>query len=953
VQMKSTFFNSFAIQNLSLVITESFILSLIQNVAILLVVGIIYDYFLKIKKSGRLIIKILTGLLVGFIGTVLVLTPCILSPGVVINFSSILLLVSGLFFGPVSTTIALISVCAGTLIFKNAVIGVEMTCIISSGITGILWHHFKPLWQNKKEIFQLTGLGIFLPLILLGSTTFFSEGLHTNKLLSFFIPILLLFPLVSISVGKYMIYLYNSRVNNDSNNLSKEQWLFALEGSGEGVWEWNRQTNDVLYSKQWKLMLGYKENELQNSYKVWDKLLHPDDREFVYSTMNNYLKGGILNYEIEYRLLCKNGTYKWIFSHGKVISRDENGKPIRFIGTHKDISDRKEKELLLTHERYLVDSLLKYTSESIYFKDLESRFIRVNDFTARNMDCECAQLIGKTDFDFYTKEFAEITYQQEQEIVRTGIPLSIEEIGRRKDGKVIWSLTNKMPLRDVNNNIIGTFGISIDITKIKEKELLLEQEQNFINSLLKHTTESIYFKDLDSKFIRVNEQSALNFGCEKATDLIGKSDADFFTAEFSDNTLKQEQHIIKTGEPLSIIEKGVLKNGKEVWGLTNRMPYRNFKGDIIGTFGISIDITEMKEKELMLDHERYLVDSLLKNTPESIFFKDLNGLFIRVNDETVKNIGCNDISQVIGKSDFDFYSNEFATSTLLMEREVIRTGKPVNVEERGIRKDGLVVWGWTNKMPLRDKNGNIIGIFGISIDITKRKHAEEALKESQNELKNFAAHLQIVREEERVLLAREIHDELGQILIALKIDMGMLKRNVLIHTQNEFKENTQVEFVKVFDVLDKTIKTTRKIMTGLRSEVLELVGVLEAMNMYSIEYSERYHIHSKFRTGESDINIDSQKSIALYRIFQEALTNVAKHARATEVIIDFNIVDNKIILKIEDNGIGINKKVKVKTDSYGMIGMKERVYLLDGKISITGQPGKGTTVLVEMPYKTI
>jgi len=182
-----------------------------------------------------------------------------------------------------------------------------------------------------------------------------------------------------------------------------------------------------------------------------------------------------------------------------------------------------------------------------------------------------------------------------------------------------------MPLRDVDNNIIGTFGISIDITEMKEKELLLEHERYLIDSLLKYTTESIYFKDLDSKFIRVNSQSARNMGSENVMDVIGKSDADFFTEEFSNNTLKQEQQIIQTGEPISVVEKGVLKNGKEVWGLTKRMPLRNLDGSIIGTFGISIDVTEMKEKELMLEHERYLVDSLLKNTPESIFFKDLEG----------------------------------------------------------------------------------------------------------------------------------------------------------------------------------------------------------------------------------------------------------------------------------------------------------------------------------------
>jgi len=241
-------------------------------------------------------------------------------------------------------------------------------------------------------------------------------------------------------------------------------------------------------------------------------------------------------------------------------------------------------------------------------------------------------------------------------------------------------------------------------------------------------------------------------------------------------------------------------------------------------------------------------------------------------------------------------------------------------------------------------------VIAMVRNITNRKLIENSLKSSQEELKNFAAHLQSVREEERVLLAREIHDELGQILVALKIDLGIFKQKVFKSIQKDASQEISVKFEQLFDLVDKTLKTTRKIMTGLRPEVLELVGISEAAKLYTKEFANRYQIDCQFNTHVTDIIVDSQQSIALFRILQEALTNIAKHAKATQVIVNLNVVDEKIVLEISDNGIGIDKNIKVRQDSYGLIGMKERVYLLDGKISITGQSGKGTAVVVEMPY---
>ena len=238
----------------------------------------------------------------------------------------------------------------------------------------------------------------------------------------------------------------------------------------------------------------------------------------------------------------------------------------------------------------------------------------------------------------------------------------------------------------------------------------------------------------------------------------------------------------------------------------------------------------------------------------------------------------------------------------------------------------------------------------FNLDTTKQKRAEEALKNSQQKLKLFAAHLQNIREEERKDLAREIHDDLGQILVAMKIDLGFMKQKVLKNIDLAFLEDITTKFDYLFNLLDNTIKTSRRIMTGLRPEALELLGFVEATRLYAIDFQERHRVTCQFESPISKLKINSQQSIAFFRILQEALTNIAKHAKATVVKIQLRNQNNKLIMEIIDNGIGFDENQKIKHDSYGLIGMRERIFLLKGELIISGKLGKGTSVRVDMPY---
>jgi len=226
------------------------------------------------------------------------------------------------------------------------------------------------------------------------------------------------------------------------------------------------------------------------------------------------------------------------------------------------------------------------------------------------------------------------------------------------------------------------------------------------------------------------------------------------------------------------------------------------------------------------------------------------------------------------------------------------------------------------------------------------------LNNSQQELRNFATHIQHVREEEKLSLSREIHDDLGQILVALKIDLGLFERKLSKGIENTTSEELLSQLNGLSNLVDKTIKSARRIINGLRPELIELLGLEEACKSYLRDFEETHHINSGFESTIMHLNIDLEKSVALFRIFQEVLNNIIKHAKATLVTVQLSNPAGKLVFQVVDNGVGFDENHQSRQDSYGLIGMKERVFLLEGKLFITSKVGQGTSIRVEIPYSS-
>jgi two-component system, sensor histidine kinase and response regulator len=283
---------------------------------------------------------------------------------------------------------------------------------------------------------------------------------------------------------------------------------------------------------------------------------------------------------------------------------------------------RVEKDLI--QEQSLFNSILNNLPDHIYFKDREGCFIRINKSMAQSLNLnDPAQAIGKKDSDFFTKEHSKQAFEDEQSIFRTRQPLTTEEKETYPDRPYTWVSSIKMPLQDKDGNIIGTFGITRDITKAKMAEEELMKSEILNRTLIQHLPHRIFVKDPDSKYILCNEIYSKDLGINPK-DIVGKNDLDFFTRELSEKFRKDDQAVISKGVQQEFEEKYSIAN-QERWTHVNKVPYRDANGKIVGVLGIFEDITERKhrDEEILLKNELLEVMNAEKDKFFSIIAHDL------------------------------------------------------------------------------------------------------------------------------------------------------------------------------------------------------------------------------------------------------------------------------------------------------------------------------------------
>lgn len=251
--------------------------------------------------------------------------------------------------------------------------------------------------------------------------------------------------------------------------------------------------------------------------------------------------------------------------------------------------------------------------------------------------------------------------------------------------------------------------------------------------------------------------------------------------------------------------------------------------------------------------------------------------------------------------------------------------------------------------PVRNDEDAIIGRAVVFRDITARRQAEDELRMSREQLRALAAHLQSIREEERKRIAREVHDELGQMLTALKMDLAWMEKRLNGVVDAAVRQPLEGRARSMCELLAEMVKTVRRISSELRPGVLDDLGLVSAMEWQAREWEGRTGIKCGVISTLNETAVSPEQGTALFRIFQESLTNVARHAQATSVTARLGLDQDWLVLEMQDDGRGITPEEQRRARSFGLLGMKERAALLGGELVVEGTPGVGTRVRVRVP----
>ena len=350
--------------------------------------------------------------------------------------------------------------------------------------------------------------------------------------------------------------------------------------------------------------------------------------------------------------------------------------------------------------------------------------------------------------------------------------------------------------------------------------------------------------------------------------------------------------------------------------------------------GLSIyfrDITEKKKAEEEITESELNYRSLFEQASDAIFITGTDFNFIDINTSGCKLTGYSKDEFIkLTPNDLVFKEDLKANP---FKKDQLKSGKTFSYERRLKRKDGTAVAVEANTKFLLD--GRVVTFVR---DITDRKKAEEEILQKNNELKALAAYLQNIREEERKEIARELHDELGQQLAAIKIDAKWLNKRIV--DDDSIKNRTDEMLLQI----DETIKTIRKITSELRPEILDELGLNTALEWKVNKFFNHTNIRCNLHNELGELTLTPKTAINVYRIIQESLINIAKHSEATEVNIHLKVENKNLIILISDNGKGFDSEKIKQKKSFGLIGMKERAEMIGGTIQIVSEQGKGTLV---------
>ncbi|HXB45504.1 MAG TPA: PAS domain S-box protein [Puia sp.] len=695
------------------------------------------------------------------------------------------------------------------------------------------------------------------------------------------------------------------------------------------------------FNQRWLDFVGLSLEDL-SGWK-WTAAIHPEDVATMVERWRTALARGE-PYDHEARVRRADGEYRWMV-HREVPLRDEQGTILKWYAYSIDIEDRKRVEdaLRQSDERFaaFMDNLPGYA----WMKDLQGHYVYVNEMVK---GLPRYRSLGKTDEQIWPADLAAEYRANDQQVITAKKALhTLEHF--QVEGKHRYMAGSKFPILDKTGDVALVGGVGVDITERIEAEEAVRRSEEHLRLVI-DTIPIMAWSTRPDGIVNFLNQRWLDYSGLSLEQYVKDPNGPIHPEDIP--RVMEKWLMIMTSEKAYDDEMRLRRaDGEYRWFMVRTAPLHDEQGKLVNWYGVASDIENSKraEDELRLAHQR--LSYHFENTPLAVieFDKDL---CIKRWSKRAEEIFGWETSEALGKNVFDvdfpiIYKEDIPAVKTINEqltKGVVNRNLSLN---RNYTKDGNVIYcEWYNSV-LRDEHGNVITILSLAHNVTERKKAEETLNKSYEEIRRLTGHLQKIREEERTAIAREIHDELGQQLTAIKMDVVWIDKKTPEETsaiKNKLKN--------IIGLLDGSNQSVRKILSELRTGILDGLSLMEALKWQSWQFTERTGIPVEITTIEKAIELPEEIATCIFRVYQESLTNIMRYAQANKVLTSLAISDNSILFTIEDDGQGFDTASVQHSESFGILGMKERVASVKGIFNLVSAQGKGTSISISIPYDT-
>ncbi len=520
---------------------------------------------------------------------------------------------------------------------------------------------------------------------------------------------------------------------------------------------------------------------------------------------------------------------------------------------------------------------------------------------------------------------------------------------RHKDGRYLLILDRALILRDDSGRPMRLVGCAFDISKRRHAEEALRESEERHRIISELTSDYNYTLrvDPDGSFHLDSVSEAFTRVTGYPLDELNARGGWQILIHPEDRPIAQQgSELILAGQASEGVLRLVTREGAVRWIRFLNRPFRDeSQGRVIRIIGAAQDISEQKHAVAALRESEERFQAFMNNGPSVAWMKNEELRYVYVN-KPYEQLIRKRLAECLGRTDFDLWPPQVAHQLREADQAVLASGRVLEATEGFADPDGRFRHWLVYKFPFTNAAGQRF-VGGLAIDITDRRRVEKEARESRERLQILSRQLIATQENERRRLARELHDEIGQTLTAISINLQVVR----IKDGQPGPGHAALE--EALAIVDRTIRQVRQLSLDLRPSLLDDLGLEPALRWYANRQIQRTGLVIRLHTNLADGRLPVELETACFRLTQEALTNVVRHARARQVWIELRQRRDALVLVVRDDGAGFDpSEVRQRTAegaSLGLLGMRERVELLGGTLAIESQPGKGTCIAVQLP----